>query len=624
MQIRHLLAASGLLFFFGCADNPLESPDALSSSAPESSSSEEDKSSSSNGITPSSSSKEVDPISVLLIDDFEEGNTDNLKGGYWYAFSDNTDGGASKITPAEWEDAFVTTGGYNSNGMISLNVSLVKADYPYDPYFAIGTLVPKDTSSSPKDFAGISYWHKGVAHTFRIDIEEVEDYDNHLLEIPAHADWTLVTIDFNDLAQEGWGTTVALNLDQDIKVMWVLRKKSGDFAIDDVRYVKEIVYEKQNNMPIFPPETPTALVPNGDVNSALNTLSQKYLTKGLNFTNWGEQVKIDSNQAPSEWLFNEASVQKQADQGLLGLRLPIDLDLYIVERDSVLKGTKKDVQMEPFLFAVLDSFNVWTKRHGLSYTIDFHAYDGTFNSTSAKDSVYRRVVSTIWKRVAAHYVDETREDLFFELTNEPDLNTTDGKMIAQADWKSLAQMMIDSIRTVSPTRPIIFGDVDFYSLDKLVSSTPFDDAYVIYAFHMYDPFIFTHQGAAWSDMGTTKNVPFPYSEEKWSTEYRDFGIQASTPAWIKSAFKSYFKQGNKTYIKNRLIKAKNWAYDNQVPLICNEWGAYSKSAKIEDLNNYFQTMGEIFEELDISWQVWFGIMDDDYTLLPGMAEALGL
>ncbi|HHX15042.1 MAG TPA: hypothetical protein GX724_02640, partial [Fibrobacter sp.] len=56
----------------------------------------------------------------------------------------------------------------------------------------------------------------------------------------------------------------------------------------------------------------------------------------------------------------------------------------------------------------------------------------------------------------------------------------------------------------------------------------------------------------------------------------------------------------------------------------NEWGAYSKSAKIEDLNNYFQTMGEIFEELDISWQVWFGIMDDDYTLLPGMAEALGL
>jgi len=617
------------VFFFSCSNKSVENEDLSSSSLETLSSGLEVSSSSSDSlsssmIAESSSSVMTAEDSSLIIENFEDGDGSNLMGGYWYSFDDNGGGGASSIVPSTMEEAFVTSGGYLSGGMLSLAVTLVKADYAYAPYYAFGTLVPKTTVINPSTFDGISYWHKGVAHTFRIDIPEVEDYDNHVIEIPAHANWTLVTIDFADMAQEGWGKHVDLNLDQDIKVLWVLRKGSGDFAIDNVKFEKEIVYVKENNMVIKPPSIPTALVPKGDVTSTLNTLSKKYLTKGLNFTNWGEQGKLDSNQAPANWKFNEASVKKQADQGMKGIRLPIDLDLYIVGRDSVLNGTKTEVTVEPFLFTVLDSFNVWTKRYGISYTIDFHAYDGTYNAASSKDPVYCKAMASLWKRVAEHFATETREDLFFELTNEPQLSLPTGEKILQADWKSLAQQMIDSIRTVDPTRPIIFGDTEWYSLDMLAKNTPFADQYIIYAFHMYDPFIFTHQGASWADMGTTKNVPFPYSDTAWSTEYRDFGITAGTPAWVKTSFKNYYKEGNKTFIKNRLIKAKDWAYTYQVPLICNEWGAYNKSAKIEDLNNYFRTMGEIFKELDISWQVWFGIMDDNYTLLPGMADALEL
>lgn len=618
MYPRLLVSLAALALFWGCSDNPNDDEEQLSSSSLSSSSSIEASSSSVASLSYTAEEQ------ALLIEDFEDGDIDNMKAGYWYSFNDNDGGGASTITPTEWEAGFVKTGGHNSNGMFAVTANLVKADYLYAPYVAFGTSLPKSDSSNPANYGGLSYWHKGVAHTFRMDIPEVEDYDNHLIEVPAHTDWTLVTIDFTLLAQEGWGEPVALNLDQEVKIIWNLRKKSGDFAIDDVRYIKEIVYVKENNMELKDSLIPTALVPKGDVTTALNNLSKKYLTKGLNFTNWGEEGKISSTQLPQDWKFNEASVKKQADQGMLGIRLPIDLDLYIVDREAVLKGTNTTVEVEPFLYAVLDSFNIWTKRHGLSYTIDYHAYDGTFNKAASKDPVYRRVVSALWKRIAEHYVTETREDLFFELTNEPNLSLPAGETIAQADWTSLAQMMIDSIRTVDATRPIIFGDTEWYSLDKLVLNTPFTDAYVIYAFHMYDPFIFTHQGASWSEMGTTKGVPFPYSPDRWSTEFRDFGVYPTAPTWVKTAYKNYYKEGNKTYIKNRLIKAKNWAFDHQVPLICNEWGAYNKSAKIEDLNAYFRTMGEIFQELDISWQVWFGIMDENYDLLPGMSDALDL
>ena len=626
MHFKYLSLLSLAIALGACSeDNPSE-PEVPSSSSEASSS----VASSSSSV--SSSSIVVD--SLTLIEDFEDGDSDNLKLGYWYTFSSNGDpdaenGGSSNVlTPTEFTEAFVTDEGYKSDGMFKINVELIKNTYTWAPYEAFGTIIPKADSIgfSPVNYDGITYWHKGVAHEIRIDIPEVTNHNNFRLKVPESKEWKLITIDFLDLKQEDWGDGTdpqSLNLDQDIKVVWELRNGSGDFALDDIRFIKEIIYEPQYDMEILEAEPPTALEADGDVTSTLNDLSKKYLTKGLNFTNWGEQSKIDSSKAPEDWKFNEASVIKQANQGMKGLRLPIDLDLYILERDSVFAGTKTDISLEPFLFTVLDSFNVWTKRHGLSYTIDHHAYDGTFTREAAKNPVYRVVMSTVWKLVAEHYLSETREDLFYELTNEPGLSVD--LSIIQADWKATAQMMIDSIRTVDATRPIIFGDVDYYNLDQLVKNTPFTDQYVIYAFHMYDPFIFTHQGASWSGIGSTKNTPFPYSEEAWSTEYRDFGITGTTPAWIKSAYKRYYKEGNKTFIKNRLIKVKNWAYEHQVPLICNEWGAYPKSAKIEDLNAYFKTMAEIFVELDISWQVWFGIMDPEtYDLLPGMAEAMRL
>lgn len=89
---------------------------------------------------------------------------------------------------------------------------------------------------------------------------------------------------------------------------------------------------------------------------------------------------------------------------------------------------------------------------------------------------------------------------------------TNGK-VPQDDWTIAAQAMIDSIRTVDSTHTIIFGDVQWYAISYLVKHTPFSDDNIIYAFHSYDPFIFSHQGASWGDAATIKNIPFPYDPE---------------------------------------------------------------------------------------------------------------
>ena len=562
------------------------------------------------------------PTSVL-VEDFEDGNIQNGLGSNWYSFSDNDNGGKSHLKQTSLEKGFVTTGGYESKGMLQVDVILDKGTYQWSPYYGLATAIDDIKTLNPAAFAGITYWHKGVAHKFELHTPEITDYDHYNIEVAASNEWKLVTIDFSTMNQEGWGKKTPLKLDSPIKLVWNLNKTSGSFQIDNIRFVKEITYVKQNNMEILPASIPAPVAIKGNVFGPLNDLSRKYLTKGMNLASWAEADKITSAN-PKDWKYNEAIIKLQAKQGMLGIRFPIDLDLYVVDRLNVLSGAKKKIEIEPMLYTLLDSMNTWTKRYGLSYTIDYHAYDGGYNRASSKDPKFREAVSSLWRVVAQHFVNEKRPDLFFELTNEPGLSLSEGESIDQADWTLLAQMMIDSIRKVDKKRPVIFGDTQWYSIDELIKNKPLNDKYVIYCFHMYDPFLFTHQGASWANMGTTKGIPFPYSPQRWSTEYRDFGITDGTPQWVKDNMKHYYQEGNKQTIKNRLAKAKNWAYDYKVPLICNEWGALPNTAKIEDLNAYFKTMGEIFREMDISWQVWFGIMDSEHKLLPGMTEALDL
>lgn len=564
------------------------------------------------------------PITSTLIDDFEDGNNQNTQGGYWYSFNDNELGGNSQLKQKSWqEEAFVTNGGYESKGKLQVDVILNKGSYQWSPFYAIATKIEKSAALNPGNYAGLSFWHKGVGHKLRVETPEVADYDYYQIPVPESTEWTLVTIDFSMLSQGGWGKKVSFNLNNTISLVWNLDEKSGSFQIDNIRLLKEIKYVKKNDMAILSPTIPPPAPLKGNVNSPLNEVSKKYLTKGMNLTNWGESNKITTTNT-QEWRFNEKTIKQQANQGILGIRFPIDLDLYIIDRQNVLNGKSSKIEIEPILYTILDSMNIWTKRYGLSLTVDYHAYDGTYNRSASKDPVFREKMASLWKIIAQHFINEKREDLFFELTNEPCLSLPEGEFIDQEDWTLLAQLMIDSIRTVDKKRPIIFGDTKWYSLDELVKNKPFKDKYIIYSFHMYDPFVFTHQGASWTNMGSMKNIPFPYSTARWSTEFRDFGITDGSPSWVKDQMKNYHKEGNKQYIKNRLAKAKNWAFEHQVPLICNEWGALANTAKIEDLNAYFKTMGEIFKEMDISWQVWFGIMDSDFNLLPGMAQALDL
>jgi endoglucanase len=618
-----------LLSFVACSSStqPQEEEPVSSEQNGESSQEQSSSATSSDSLQSSSSQNEWVPTpvdSLLLIDNFESqqgaGST-TAKGGSWYSFTDNGNNGLSTMEPMEPVNMIVPEG-FDSTNALQFAYALDKGTYKWDPYVAVGF----DFGGNGFDataFAGFSYWYNGPAHRVRIEISGVTDHDYHSMSsVDSRGAWKQVVVDFAEVLQEGWGVPVDFDAQDIHNITWEIKGRTGDsgtMMLDNIYFEKTIEYEIQNDMVLRDPEIPTEdTIGNVYVNTPLNERTMKYLTKGMNFTNWLEQDRFDGN----NWTYDKEDVIRHAQQGFLGIRLPVDLDLYVIQRDSVVAGLK-ELQVDSLLWVVLDSMELWTAQNNLSLTIDYHQYDGSFTGTTVKDAGYREMASHVWKKVAEHFASNTREDLFYELTNEPNLGADNDK-ISSADWRVLAQQMIDSIRTVDATRPIIFGETDFYSMDLLAKSEPFADENIIYAFHFYDPFIYTHMGASWTGMATTRNIPFPYTKEEWNTEFRYFGVQPSTAAWIKNGFRNYYKQGNKTYLKNRLIPIKRWAYEHQVPLICNEWGAYQKNAKNEHLNNFNRTMGEIFEELDIAWQVWFGIFDTEGNLLPGISESMKL
>jgi len=543
----------------------------------------------------------TDPA-VLEVDDFEDGDGTSLLGGYWYNYVDQDNGGLSTLDmPRSATGPRMEGEGLESKLSLAAKYRLDQGKLPYPPYVGIGVSLPSRYTDL-REYGAIQYSYKGGKHEVRIETANVEKWDFHAMQLPPSQTWRTVTLDLSLFRQGGWGPKVPFALEQSKALGWQVRGETGDsgtFQIDNVRLLpKSALGTPEPDLEVRPAEPPPAVVLESlAIAHPLQAAAAKYLDQGYNITNWLEQKRFDGYGD-----YDEAFVKKLAQAGFKGLRLPVDLDLYVMKREKV--KDRVVVEVHPDLFKILDDFDRWTQAHGLSFTIDYHQYDHSLDIDSA-DSTAEMVA--LWEKVAEHFKKNRRQDLFYELLNEPELSFKRGP--SAAEWTKLATDTIAAIRKHDAKRPILFGDVRWYGIDELVARTPFADPNIIYIFHFYDPFIFTHQGAPWAGLGTTHDIPYPYSPERWSKYQKDLGFTEFNEPWQIDQARAYYKNGNREALRNRLAVAKSWAVKHGVPIICNEFGAYEASARREDTVRWYTDMIALFRELQIPWQVWFMIMD---------------
>ncbi len=243
----------------------------------------------------------------------------------------------------------------------------------------------------------------------------------------------------------------------------------------------------------------------------------------------------------------------------------------------------------PQNFAVIDSFVQWATEFGFKLIIDNH----TGNLTSANLSTEPARTASIWKKVAAKYGNLSTSQFFFELYNEPNGITT-------AQWKTVAQQIIDSIRVVAPNHSIITGGANYNGLLDLQDLGKFTDNNIIYTFHFYDPFIFTHQGASWvGNPVSTTGIPYPY---KAATMPAINSLAVGT--WGEYSYNSYNVDGNDAKLLSTLQFAKNWSSTNGVPIFCGEFGSYNYKADEASRCKHMKGVRTALESYGIPYCWW--------------------
>lgn len=567
-------------------------------------------------------SKTPEPVApsslALLVDDFEDGDGTSLLGGYWYVYNDRDNGGLSSIElPQQGVGLLMDGDGFESKRSLRAKYHMDQGKLPYPPYAGIG--VPLSNQHADlREFGVLEYSYKGGQHEVRIETANVGDYDFYIVQLPASTSWRTVSLDFSLFRQGGWGKPVPFDIEHAKGLGWQVRGatgEGGDFQIDNVRLIgKGAKVDREPTLQVRAPEPPQARqLESLTITHPLQQVARQFLDRGYNITNWLEQKRFDGY-----GIYDENFVKKLAAAGFKGLRLPVDFDLYIEKRAT--EGKQVTVEVHPDLFEVLDNFDRWTLAHGLSLTIDYHQYDHSLDieSTQSKGEMV-----ALWGKVAEHFAKNPRQDLFYELLNEPELAAKRGP--SATEWTALSQDMIAAIRQHDLKRPILFGDVRWYGIDELVARRPFTDPNIIYVFHFYEPFIFTHQGAPWAGLGSTHDVPYPYAPERWSEYREDLGFTEFNEAWQLDLLSGYFRTGNKNTLHNRLATVKEWAVKHNVPLICNEFGAKEGAARKEDIARYYTDLIDLFGAFAIPWQHWFMNMDAETGQVdPELSRAMHL
>lgn len=241
-----------------------------------------------------------------------------------------------------------------------------------------------------------------------------------------------------------------------------------------------------------------------------------------------------------------------------------------------------------------DSFVKWALENRLNVVIDLHhvEFDGKVKGAATTE----RIV-WLWREIAARYKNTDAERVFFELRNEP-------HDIKAEEWRAQAEELIKIVRVVAPNHTLIVGFHDWNSRAALVGSEPFDDSNIIYTFHYYDPFVFTHQGATWSSEGLPelKNVPFPASDAEITVP------ETAKGKWVENQIKSYRQDSQPEKMFADLKAAKDWSEKYNVPIFVGEFGSYGKYPTLADRCRHAEAIYTAFGKLNIpsAWWEWDG------------------
>jgi len=330
--------------------------------------------------------------------------------------------------------------------------------------------------------------------------------------------------------------------------------------------------------------------------------------KGINLTNWFQSPSARTIQFTK---YTKKDFENIKSLGCDVIRLPINL--------HYMTNGAPDYTLDPLFLQFLDEAVTWAEEIDIALILDNH----TFDPSEATSPEVGDILNKVWVQMAEHY--ESRFDkLYYEVLNEP--HGIDADL-----WNSIQGEVIKTIRQYDTRHTIIVGPANFNSFHLLADLPIYEDDNLIYTFHFYDPFIFTHQGASWVEpsMVELASVPFPYNANAMP------GVpDVLKGSWIESAYNRYDEDGTLAKVHELIDIAADFQVQNDVTLFCGEFGVLMDNSNQEDRVYWYEEVRKYLEEKSIPWTMWdyhhgFGIFENgsngmfDHNLNEPLLQSLG-
>jgi endoglucanase len=287
---------------------------------------------------------------------------------------------------------------------------------------------------------------------------------------------------------------------------------------------------------------------------------------------------------------------------------------------------------------------------GLSVIVDFHPSD--IHSSYRPEVLTRGAGTQVFQAYLA-LLGRTAQILnslppgrvALELMNEPP--------VAPEAWRPMLEAGYRAARTAASRLVLVLdgGDAPIPQNTKLLAQYK-DDPAVLFSFHYYDPYQFTHQGAPWMAARYLADVPYPalarpmrdsvdasaalIAATKLSVAEKQFAT-LDTQERLEAYRRSSFDRGN---IASTFDLMALWAQRHAIPLqriILGEFGAIKNTygapaTRKAERARWLRDVRKEAEARGFVWAAWvyrgggFSLSNDDESneLDPGIVDALGL
>lgn len=279
--------------------------------------------------------------------------------------------------------------------------------------------------------------------------------------------------------------------------------------------------------------------------------------------------------------------------------------------DQIVLEEKPFVYREEII-GLLHSFVDWCESFGMRPILNMHKAIGNYCDIVDQrgfltDITLQDRFVAIWEMFEKEFRDQ--REVVFELLNE----VCDDKPDA---WNQVAERTVQAIRAFNKDRLIIVGGVDWNNPPALDRLKVYDDENIIYTFHCYAPFEFTHQRGVLQagPLYYNRSLQYPCDDIKRYSDYYRLWGQSNPYEGMQSM--------DIEYLYKYLEPVKRFIETNPDKILwCGEFGTI-RHCNIKYRENWMRDMITILKKWDIPYCVWnylstpndgnkFSLVDDD-------------